>query len=119
MKKRILVIEDDLQVLRSLTKILEMEGYEVKESESAEAIIDYVKKNEFDLVLVDLVLSGMDGIEILKIVKEKNPETVVFILTGYPTRSSIMRAKQFGADDYILKPVTAADLLKRIKDYLN
>jgi len=103
-KYQILLVDDDIVILSGIGKDLESSGYEVTPAMSGERAIELIKTSHFDMVITDLVMGRIDGIEVLKTAKDKNPETMVLILTGYGDMGSAIDALRLDADDYLLKP---------------
>jgi DNA-binding NtrC family response regulator len=114
MSESILVVDDDPVILRSAEKILTSERYDVATAQDAETAIKKIGERVFDLVLSDLRMPGMDGIELLKQVKALSPATEVIIITGFGTVRSAVEALKYGAYDYIEKPFTPETLLKTV-----
>ncbi|MBI5199552.1 MAG: sigma-54-dependent Fis family transcriptional regulator [Nitrospirae bacterium] len=110
-KPTILVIDDEEIVRVSCIRILRPEGYNVKVVKSGIEGLKVIEKENFDLVLTDLKMPDMDGIEVLKKVKEGWPGTEIVVITGYGTVSSAVQAMKFGAFDYLEKPFTPDQLL--------
>lgn len=110
-KPRVLVIDDEEIVRISCLRTLQPEGYEVKVVQSGAEGIKILEKETFDLVLTDLKMPDMDGIEVLRRVKEGWPDAEIIIITGYGTVGSAIQAMKFGAFDYLEKPFTPQDLL--------
>jgi sigma-B regulation protein RsbU (phosphoserine phosphatase) len=103
MAKRILVVDDEEGVRQSLAFVLEDEGYVVNTASSGfEALAD-MEEQSFDIVITDLMLPGMDGMEVLRKVKENYPGTVVVMITGQGSEEKAVEAMQAGADDYFPK----------------
>ena len=115
---KILLVDDDLLILQSISSALEQEGYKVTSAASGEEAVAIIEKNYFDLVLTDLVMDTVDGIRVLKKAKEKNPECVVIILTGYGDLISAIEALRLDADDYLQKPCEPEELSFRISSCL-
>ena len=115
---KILLVDDDLLILQSISSALEQEGYQVTTAANGEIAIELINKNNFDLVLTDLVMDTVDGVAVLKKAKEKNPECVVIILTGYGDLISAIEALRLDADDYLLKPCEPEELSFRISSCL-
>ncbi len=115
---RILIVDDEKDILRALEFVLSREGYEVKTATSGEEAIELLKKDEYDLVLTDLRMEGMDGMEVLKRTLQIRPSTVVVIMTAYATVESAVQAMKMGASDYIVKPFINEDVKFRIKRLL-
>lgn len=103
----ILVIDDEEFIRENLSRILEKDGYRVHLAEKGKEGIDIVSKEEIDLVLLDLNLPDINGIEVLKAIKEINPTILVIVITGYATVESAVSALKLGAYDYIKKPFKA------------
>jgi DNA-binding NtrC family response regulator len=115
---KILLVDDDLLILQSISSALEQEGYLVATAESGEKATELINANNFDLVLTDLVMDTVDGIAVLEKAKEKNPECIVIILTGYGDLISAIEALRLNADDYLLKPCEPEELSFRISSCL-
>ncbi len=113
--KSILIVDDEAILLQSIAKDLEQEKFSVTKAASGEEAIALLKDNQFDLVVTDLVMSGLDGIQVLKEAKKKNSLTGVIVLTGYGDMTSAIDALRLGADDYLLKPCEPDELLIRIQ----
>ncbi|MCP4727330.1 MAG: PAS domain S-box protein, partial [bacterium] len=114
-KGNILIVEDDIQLLPVFKAVLKNDGYKVTLAETGEKAVKLLKVNEYDLILSDIVLGGVDGIEVLKAAKEQNPDTAVIMITGYSSTESAVDALREGADDYIQKPSSNDELLVRIE----
>lgn len=110
----ILLVDDELIILESLGMDLRAEGYEVTSADSGENAIAALEKSRFDLVITDLMMEGLDGIQVLKRAKSIYPALPVIILTGYGDMTSAIDALRLGADDYLLKPCEIDELLFRI-----
>jgi len=103
-RPRILLIEDEPSVAGGLQTALRDEGYGVDWAKTGQSALDKVSRNGFDLLVVDIRLPDMDGMEIIGRVKEKRPEMAVVVITGYSTVSSAVNAMKMGAYDYLPKP---------------
>jgi two-component system response regulator AtoC len=115
---RILIIDDDEVQLRLQRIILMNEGYAVHTTADGPQGIAIFKKNKIDLVLLDLGLPSMSGIEVLKEIRRLDNKARVIVVTGYPSVESTVLAMRCGALDYIQKPVDVALLLKKINAVL-
>ena len=111
----ILVVEDEPKVARALRKGLETEHYEVTVAETGEDGYFLATTRRFDLILLDLMLPGRDGIEILGAIREARNDTPVLILTARDTVDDRVRGIDGGADDYLVKPFAFPELLARIR----
>jgi len=106
----LLIVEDEILTLNNLKKVLEKEGYEIYVADSGEAALEIYEKYKPHLILLDLMLPGIDGIEVLKQVKEKDRETIVIMITAYEILEKAVEAMKLGAYDYLLKPFKINDL---------
>ncbi len=116
--ERILVIDDELFVRELLLEFLSTEGYEVSLADSGEKAVELMQTQPADLMLVDLKMPGIDGIETLKQIKKIAPDTLAIIMTGYPTIESSIEALRQGAYDYVVKPFKLNDLKSSIEKAL-
>lgn len=118
LKERILVVDDDPVILRSAEKILLSQGYEVSTARDGASALRKIEEVPYDLVLTDLRMPDMDGIELLKKVKAFLPSTEVIIITGFGTIRSAVEALKYGAYDYLEKPFTPEGLINVVKSCL-
>lgn len=109
-KSKILVVDDELPVCRSISKVLEPEGYVVDTALSGEEALKKEEENGYDMMLVDLMMPGMSGMELIRAVKEERPDMVMIMITGYPTMKTAVESVKLGAFDYIPKPFTPDEL---------
>jgi DNA-binding NtrC family response regulator len=110
----ILVVDDDALVRSYLTRVLTHEGHKVLTVESGEAALACVAEQEFDLAFVDLKMDGVGGMEVLSVLRQQWPETIVIVLTGHPTLETVFEALRQGAFDYMFKPCRIADLRESV-----
>lgn len=110
MPESILIIDDEVLTLNNLKRALEKEGYETLLADSGETGIVTFKKHRPNLVLVDLMLPGIDGIEVLKQIKTIDAETVVIMITAYEILEKAVESMKLGAYDYLLKPFKISEL---------
>lgn len=115
----ILVMEDEESVARGLEMVLEEEGYDVDLAYTGAGALETFEKSSFDLVVADLRLPDSDGLEIIKIVKERKPETEVVVITGYSSVSSAVDAMKIGVADYLPKPFTESEIKVAIGNALS
>ncbi|MEM3010437.1 MAG: response regulator [Candidatus Bathyarchaeia archaeon] len=115
---RILIVDDDENIRKVLTTILEEEGYKVDTAENAKKAIEKTKRNFYNLALIDIRLPDMEGIELLTRMKDTTPRMRKIIITGYPTLQNAIEAVNRGADAYILKPFDMDKVLATIKEQL-
>lgn len=104
-KARILVVDDEEVVRRSFERILAGEHCTVRSASDGTELAQLLGQEPFDVVLLDLRMPGMDGIEVLEAIKRRWPPVEVVIVTGYPTLETAKQAARLGAYDYLAKPV--------------
>ena len=114
--KKILVIDDEPIVRISSKRTLVPEGYDVELADSGKAGIEILERNTFDLILLDLKMPDMGGIEVLKVVMERWPGTKVIIVTGFSTVDTAVEALRIGAFNHIEKPFTPHSLLEAVSE---
>ncbi len=116
--KRILVIDDETIIRVSCERALIPEGYGVKSASSGEEGLALMEKEPFDLILLDIKMPDMDGIEALERIKERWPEIEVIMITGYGTVETAVKSLKLGAFNYIEKPFSPDTLLSAVKEAL-
>ncbi len=114
-QSKVLVVDDDQFALRSIAKVLEGESYQVVTAAGGSEALDLLKQDSFDLVLTDLKMPEVDGLEVLRRTREIAPQAVVLILTGYASVESAIEALREGAYDYLVKPYSADELKLKIE----
>ncbi len=117
-KKRILVVDDDVTILRVFRKILEKEGFTVENAETGKEALEKIKKAKFTVYLVDVNLPDMDGTDLLLKIPN-DPKTIKIIVTGFSTNEVGKKAADYGADDFLVKPVKAEELIVTVRENLN
>jgi len=115
---KILVIDDEEVVGKSCARILEPAGYQVEYETSPKKGLEKIESGAYDLVLLDLRMPEMDGIEVLKKIKEKRPETEVVIITAFSSVDTAVETLKLGAKDYVPKPFTPEELQEVVKTAL-
>jgi DNA-binding response OmpR family regulator len=114
MKANILVVDDEPAVRQSLEDILKLEGYEIQTADSGENAIKALEEQDFDLLLLDLKMPGMDGEEVMHLAKDIAPDTRVIVLTGHGSLESAIVALRAGAHDYLQKPAPSRELVSTV-----
>jgi len=107
---KIFIVDDELVMRKSLSGWLERDGYEVDTAESGEEAIEKLKETRFDLLLVDIKMEGISGLDVLKHVRENDPDVAVVMITAYGSISTAIEAMKNGAHDYLLKPFDPDEL---------
>jgi DNA-binding response OmpR family regulator len=111
----ILVVDDELAMRESLREILELEGFQVSQADSGEAALGILGQAPIDLMLLDLKMKSMDGLETTEAAKRLSPETVIIMLTAHGTLESAIGAMRYGAFDYLLKPAAVGDIIASVQ----
>ncbi len=113
-KARVLLVDDEKDFIQTLTKRLEVRGLTVSSATRGEDALNLTRQKNFDIVVLDLSMPGMDGLETLKKIKAKDPEVEIVMLSGHGTVKSSAEAIKLGAEDFLEKPVDIQDLLDKI-----
>lgn len=112
---KILVIDDEPVVIRSCDRVLAQEGIEVEGVTSGRDGLDRAESRPYDVVLLDLKMPDMNGMEVLRRIKETKPEVTVIIITGFPSVDTAVEAFKLGVFDYVPKPFTPDELSETVK----
>jgi CheY-like chemotaxis protein len=105
MKKKILVVDDEDFQRDLLKKLLAKAGYVVAEAESPEAAFALMRNEDFPVIITDLIMLDMDGVEFCQRIRERNSQSVIIALTGYADLYDLEKLKQVGFDNYLTKPI--------------
>ncbi len=117
--KRILLVEDDQGMREVLRDILEDEGFKITTAENGKFALKELENQSFDLILTDLKMPQMDGMEFLEIIEQNHPETKVIVITAYGGKDSYNQAKYLGAFEFLSKSIRVEELKKVIKGVIN
>jgi DNA-binding NtrC family response regulator len=115
MTPRVLVVDDEQIIRESLSFILQKEGYEVEEAPNGQEAYKKVSENPPDIVITDIEMPGMKGVELLEKISQVSPQTFVIIITAYGSIETAIKALRMGAYDYILKPLDFDELVLRLR----
>ncbi len=115
MKSNILVVDDEPVARQSLSEILRLEGYAVNSVPNGQSAVEYVRTHPVELVVVDLRMPGMDGLEVVQVVNQISPETEVILLTAFGSTESAIQALRLRIHDYLLKPAPPAQVVNSVK----
>lgn len=114
---KILVVDDEERIRRLLRMYLERENYEIDEAEDGDAALELGLNNEYDLILLDIMMPGIDGIEVCKQIREKKA-TPIIMLTAKGEEANRVQGFEVGTDDYIVKPFSPREVVLRVKALL-
>ena len=107
---KVVVVDDEEVILDTIRDLLQKENYDVITYLSAVEALQDIRKGDTDIVLTDLMMSEMDGLELMKAIREFQPEIPIIMITGYATIHTARHAKKLGAFDHVAKPFSMADL---------
>lgn len=114
MKAKILVVDDEKVARKSLADILRLEGYDVAEVETGAKALETLEDEDVDLMLLDIRMPGMDGIEVMQKASELSPDTEIIMLTAHGSMESAVESLRFGAHDYLIKPSSPQEILSSV-----
>jgi len=117
-KKKILIVDDDRTILTSFSEILQSKGYSIDTAESGTEAISKTEKDYFNLVLLDIKLPDMEGIDLLNSIRETNPRMMKIVVSGYASLENAVAALNRGADAYLIKPVDPEELVRIVGEKL-
>ena len=115
MSEKILLVDDETDFLEVMSERIEARGMEVTKADSAVKALEQVEAGGYDAIILDLMMPGMDGLQTLKAIKEKNPDIQVILLTGHATVEKGIEAMKLGAMDFLEKPADIDKLTGIIK----
>jgi DNA-binding NtrC family response regulator len=118
MSERFLIVEDETTLRESLKRVFVREGYDVEAAGSAEEALARLEGEAFDVILTDIILPGIDGIELLGKARERSPGQIVIVMTAYATLDTAVRALRAGAYDYVIKPVIHEEIKRVVRNAL-
>ncbi len=113
-ERKVLVVDDEPTVTKGCRRILTEQGYDVLTTESGRDAMNRAFAQEFDLVLTDLKMPDLDGMELVRALRRERPRTAVVIITGYGTVPSAVEATRLGVSDYVEKPFTPAEIVEAV-----
>ncbi|MCU0579372.1 MAG: response regulator [Desulfobacterota bacterium] len=115
MSEKVLLVDDEVDFLDTLSERMRARGMEVSTSSSGAEALKKVEQESYDVIILDLMMPGVDGLEALKILKEKKPELQVILLTGHASVEKGIEAMKLGAMDFLEKPADLSQLTDKIK----
>ena len=113
---KILLVDDEERFLATTQKLLTKKGYDVSTANSGSKALELLDQKTIHVVILDVKMPGMDGIETLKAIKKQHPMVEVIMLTGHATVESAIQGLKSGASDYLMKPADIDDLVNRAED---
>lgn len=111
----VLVVDDEGAIRYSVTKTLERVGYQVVTASSGEEALEILVGQNFDVVLTDIRMPGISGVDLLARIKEQSPDAIVILMTGYASLGTAVESLRLGAHDYLIKPSTSEDIRDSVK----
>lgn len=115
MSEKVLLVDDELDFLDTLGERMRARGMNVSTSASGKEALKKVENESFDVIILDLLMPEMDGLEVLRVLKQKRPELQVILLTGHATVQKGIEAMKLGAMDLVEKPADLQELTEKIK----
>ena len=115
---KVLIVDDDENIRNTMKAILEDEGYIVELASTGNEAVEKTEKTAYNIALLDIRLPDMEGVELLKLMKEATPRTRKIMVTGYPSMQNAITALNKSADAYLIKPVNVEKLLNTVKEQL-
>jgi len=116
---RILVVDDEPRICHLIEELLKLEGYQIDVSFSGTDALDMIRRYNYQMLITDLKMPGLDGLELIQKAKEQNPEIRTIMVTGYTTVDTAVQSLRHGVDDYITKPFNIFELKKTVKQTLH
>ena len=118
-KTRVLIVDDEESVRRGFARVLSGGNHYVESVASGDEALREMQTHPFDVVLLDLKMPGMDGMQVLKTIKQKWPASEVIVVTGYPTIETAKEAISVGANNYLAKPTEPEDVIRVTGEAMN
>jgi len=115
MAVKVLLIDDEAEFLENLSERMQVRGMEVSTAQTSDNAVSAVEEGEYDAIVLDLQMPGMNGIEMLKVIKARKPDMQVILLTGQATLEAGIEAMKLGAMDFMEKPADIDALTEKIK----
>jgi DNA-binding NtrC family response regulator len=115
-KMRLMLVDDEKRFLSTTQKLLERKGYDVTTASSGLEALEHLRQKDVDVVILDVKMPGMDGLETLKVIKTEYPLIEVIMLTGHATVESAVDGLKCGATDYLMKPTALEELIQKAEE---
>ena len=118
-EETVLVVDDDPAVLRAHTRLISKLGYNVQRALGGQEAIEYIRKNHADLIVLDLLMPGLDGIETFRAIRDINPYQRAIVLSGFAGPAMVNSIKTLGVNTYLVKPAEASILAQAIREEID
>ncbi len=115
-QKKIIIVDDEVSILNLLKQAFEAQGYTVRTAESGEEALEIVKTETFKAMILDLLLPGMDGLDLCRAIRKRQPDALIFAITGHATKYELNGCLDAGFDGYFLKPLNLKVLSEAIEE---
>lgn len=119
MAEKLLLVEDEDTLCESLQRVFRAEGYDVDKADSAESAFKLLESKSYDLIITDIILPGISGIELLTKYRKKNPGQKVIIITAYGSMATAVEAIKAGACDFLVKPLMHDEMKRAVREALD
>ena len=119
MKSSVLIVDDEPVARKSLSDILRLEGYSVSSAPNGQAAVEHVRTQHVDLMIVDLRMPGMDGLEVVQVVNQLAPDIEIILLTAFASTETAIQALRLRIHDYLQKPASPAQIVASVKKGLD
>jgi len=116
---KILIIDDEVDICRGCQRIFEAKGCTIKMAFSGKEGLDRTGKEEFDIIITDLKMPDISGIEVIKKIKQKKPDQPIIMITGYATVDTAVEAMKLGVEEYISKPFKPDEIIDAVKNIVD
>lgn len=111
---KVLVVDDEGAIRYSVSKTLQRVGYQVDEAQSGEEALEMIAKREYEVILTDIRMPGISGVDLLKRIKDASPDGIVILMTGYASLGTAVESLRLGAHDYLIKPSSSQDIRQSV-----
>ncbi len=110
----VLVVDDEGAIRYSVSKTLQRIGYQVDEAASGEEALEMITRHEYEVILTDIRMPGLSGVDLLKRIKDISPDAIVILMTGYASLGTAVESLRLGAHDYLIKPSSSQDIRQSV-----
>jgi len=117
-RMKVLLVDDEEDLISTLAERLELRGIAAEAATTGAEAVDLVNEKEFDVVVVDVKMPGMDGLEVMRRIKARRPHMQVILLTGRGSEQESQAGLEEGAFDYLVKPINIEDLIQKMREAL-